>query len=218
MSERFSDSLRATATPIWDAIFRHPFLSQLGAGTLAEETFRFYICQDYHFLEGFARTVAIALSKAPDSEALLLLSKRVPVPIERELHRSLFSMLEMDVSDAEGMEPAPTNRAYINHLLSTATLGSVGDAAAALLPCPWTYHEIGQQLGQTEHPIYKSWASVYQQGFLAESVEAWRLLLDRAAADAGEAQRRRMQDAFLTSSRYEYMFWEMAYQRETWPL
>ena len=28
----------------------------------------------------------------------------------------------------------------------------------------------------------------------------------------------RMQDAFLTSSRYEYMFWEMAYQRRTWPL
>ncbi len=218
MSERFSDSLRATATPIWEAIFRHPFLSQLEAGTLAEETFRFYICQDYHFLEGFARTVAIALSKAPDSEALLLLSKRVPVPIERELHRGLFSLLEMDEGDAEGMELAPTNRAYMNHLLSTATLGSVGNAAAALLPCPWTYHEIGQRLGQTDHPIYKSWASVYQQGFLAESVEAWRLLLDRAAGEAGEAQRRRMQDAFLTSSRYEYMFWEMAYQRETWPL
>jgi len=152
MSERFSDSLRATATPIWDAIFRHPFLSQMGAGTLAEETFRFYICQDYHFLEGFARTVAIALSKAPDSEALLLLSKRVPVPIERELHRSLFSMLEMDVGDAEGMEPAPTNRAYINHLLSTATLGSVGDAAAALLPCPWTYHEIGHSCAKQSTP------------------------------------------------------------------
>ena len=218
MSARFSDSLRATARPIWEAIFSHPFLSQLEAGTLAEETFRFYICQDYHFLEGFARTVAIALSKAPDSEALLLVSKRVPVPIERELHKSLFSMLEIDEGDAEGMEPAPTNRAYVNHLLSTATLGSIGDAAAALLPCPWTYHEIGQQLGQTDHPIYKSWASVYQQGFLAESVEAWRLLLDRAAADAEEAQRKRLQQAFLSGSRYEYMFWEMAYQRETWPL
>jgi hypothetical protein len=36
MSERFSDSLRATAALIWEAIFRHPFLSQLEAGTLAE--------------------------------------------------------------------------------------------------------------------------------------------------------------------------------------
>ncbi len=52
-------------------------------------------------------------------------SKRVPVPIERELHRSLFSMLEMDEGDAEEMKPAPTNRAYINHLRSTATLGKL---------------------------------------------------------------------------------------------
>jgi len=43
-----------------------------------------------------------------------MLSKRVPVPIEREPHRSLFSMLEMDEGDAEEMEPAPTSRAYIN--------------------------------------------------------------------------------------------------------
>ena len=56
------------------------------------------------------------------------------------------------------------------------------------------------------------------RGFLAKEVEAWRLLLDRAAVDAEEAQPRRMQDAFLTSSRYEYMFWERAYRRETWPV
>ena len=30
---------------------------------LSEETFRLYICQDFPFLEGFARAVAIALSK-----------------------------------------------------------------------------------------------------------------------------------------------------------
>jgi hypothetical protein len=35
-----------------------------------------------------------------------MLSKRVPVPIERELDRSLFSMLEIDEGDAEEMEPA----------------------------------------------------------------------------------------------------------------
>ena len=52
-------------------------------------------------------------------------SKRVPVPIERELHRSLFSMLEIDEGDAEEIEPAPTNRADINHLRSTATLGKL---------------------------------------------------------------------------------------------
>jgi thiaminase (transcriptional activator TenA) len=27
-----------------------------------------------------------------------------------------------------------------------------------------------------------------------------------------------MEEAFLTSSRYEYLFWEMAWRLETWPV
>jgi len=38
---------------------------------------------------------------------------------------SLFSMLEMDQGDAEEIEPAPTNRVYVNHLRSTATRGKL---------------------------------------------------------------------------------------------
>ena len=218
MVEPFSETLRARAEPIWRAIFAHPFLEELRAGTLPEETFRYYVSQDFRFLEGFARAVAIALSKAPDSETLLLLSKRVPVPVEREMHRGLFSLLQMDEGEAERTDLAPTNRAYVNHLLSTATLGGVGDAAAALLPCPWTYHEIGRRLGEPGHPIYRSWASIYQQGLLTESVEAWRRVVDEAAGEAGEARRRAMEDAFLASSRYEYLFWEMAWRKERWPV
>ena len=32
------------------------------------------------------------------------------------------------------------------------------------------------------------------------------------------ATRHRMEDAFLTSSRYEYLFWDMAWLLETWPV
>jgi thiaminase/transcriptional activator TenA len=27
-----------------------------------------------------------------------------------------------------------------------------------------------------------------------------------------------MEESFLTSSRYEYLFWEMAWSRQTWPV
>jgi thiaminase/transcriptional activator TenA len=36
---------------------------------------------------------------------------------------------------------------------------------------------------------------------------------DRASDDARAA----MRDAFVTSSRLEWMFWDSAYRRETWP-
>lgn len=217
MTLSFAESLRKEAGHIWEAIFSHPFLRDLQAGALPLESFRYYIIQDYHYLEGFARTVSIALSRAPDSEALRRLARRVTTPVERPFHTRLFDLLKIDVSEATKTPMAPTNLAYVNHMLTSASTGGVGEAAAALLPCPWTYHEIGARLSPTDHPVYGQWISVYASGLLAESAAAWRELVDQAAADGGPTLRDSMRRAFMTSSRYEHLFWTMAYKREQWP-
>ena len=218
MSDRFSDELRGAARTVWDAIFAHPFLRELESGELPEESFLYYLTQDFHYLEGFARAVALALSKAPDSPTLQLLALRVPAPVERQLHSTLFDQLGVDREEVEKAELAPTARAYVDHLIASAAAGDVGEAAAALLPCPWTYHELGARLSPVEHPIYGTWTSVYKEGLLAESVRAWRSLVDAYGRDASEEQRGRLEEIFLTSSRYEYMFWEMAYRCQGWPI
>ena len=212
----FSAVLRAQAEAIWATIFAHPFLTELAAGTLPEANFRFYLVQDYHFLAGYARAVALALAKAPDSDSLVLLAHRVLVPVERELHRQLFARLGITEREADETPLAPTTRAYVNHLIATAALDDAGVTAAAILPCPWTYHLLGERLGEVGHPVFREWAAVYQQGLLAESVRAWRTLVDGAGRHAAPV-RRRLEDAFLTSSRYEYGYWDMAYRREAWP-
>jgi len=38
------------------------------------------------------------------------------------------------------------------------------------------------------------------------------------AAELPESERQHLEAIFLTSSRYEYLFWEMAYTREQWPV
>ena len=43
-------------------------------------------------------------------------------------------------------------------------------------------------------------------------------MLDAAAAAAGPAERERMRARFLTGTRYEYLFWEMSWRMEDWPL
>ena len=214
----FSAELRREAQPIWEAIFNHPFLQEIRQGTLPLETFRFYLAQDYQYLEGFARVVSIALWKAPDPETMKSLFRRLQTPVERPIHARLFELLEMDESSAAKAELAPTTRAYIDHMLTSALEGGVGEAAAALLPCPWTYHELGSRLGAIEHSTYREWADFYSQGFLEESVAAWREVVDRFGSQAGDTSREAMRRAFLTSSRYEYLFWDMAYRRERWPV
>ncbi len=218
MSQRFSDQLREEARPIWERVFQHPFLAEIEAGTLPIEKFRYYLIQDWKYLEAFARGVALALAKAPDAAALEVISKRLVTPIEKPLHRKLMGLLGITESDVQETPIAPTNLAYSNHVVSVAALGSLGAAAAALLPCPWTYHRLGGRLGAVEHPVYGPWASVYAEGLLEESVATWTALVDREGAGASQQTRQAMRDAFMTSSRYEFLFWDMAYRQESWPV
>ena len=73
-------------------------------------------------------------------------------------------------------------------------------------------------MGQSEHPLYGLWTNFYVQGLLEGSVEAWRGFVDQMAEDAGPTELEAMRQAFMTSSRYEFMFWEAAYNRQEWPV
>jgi thiaminase/transcriptional activator TenA len=48
-------------------------------------------------------------------------------------------------------------------------------------------------------------------------VDWLRELTDRISMNLSGASWDRMRDVFLTSSRYELSFWEMAWKMETWP-
>ena len=214
----FSEELKAQAQPIWHKIFAHPFLREIKEGTLPLEKFQYYLTQDYLYLEGFARTVAQALAKAPDSRKLEELSHRVLTPVERPLHHKLMAAAEVTMEDVLRQGRSPTNTAYVNHMLKTSAQYGLGPTAAALLPCPWTYHELKDAVGASEHPLYSQWTHFYVAGFLEGSVTAWRGFVDEAAEQAGPQELEAMREAFLTSCRYEFMFWEMAYNREQWPV
>ncbi len=216
--DSFSEQLRREAEPIWDRVFAHPFLREIKEGTLPLEKFQYYLGQDYLYLEGFARAVAMTLAKAPDSHTLEELSHRVLTPIERPLHHQLLIAAGVTVEEIHRNGRSPTNTAYVNHMLQTASLNGLGPTAAALLPCPWTYHLLKDQVGASEHPLYSQWTAFYVAGFLEDSVSAWRGFVDRTAENASPQELEAMREAFLTSSRYEFLFWEMAYHQEQWPV
>lgn len=218
MADSFSGQLRAEVEPIWQQIFQRPFLREIKDGTLPLEKFQYYLGQDYLYLEGFARTVALTLAKAPTSGLLEELALRVMTPIERPLHQKLVTEAGLTMDEVRKVRRSPTNHAYVNHMLTTASMHGLGPAAAALLPCPWTYHELKDGVGQSEHPLYGQWTSFYVAGLLQNSVDAWRSFVDREAEKADQRELDAMREAFIISTRYEYMFWDMAYSMEQWPV
>ena len=216
--QSFSDHLWQLASPIWDEITRHPFLRELEAGTLPMETFSYYIIQDYHYLAGFGRCAAAALSLAQDTETARRLLHRVTTPVERPLHGKLFDALGVSMDEVSRSHPAPTSLAYQNHMEVAMRVGGMACGVAALLPCPRIYHEVGKILTEPSEPVFRIWHSTYSEGLLEESTRAWSEHLDDLAATAGPDLLKQMTAAYLTSSQYEYMFWTMAYNREQWPV
>lgn len=220
----FADRLRKLAQPIWDAQLTHPFVLALGKGTLPERKFRFYILQDARFLGDLSRVFAAAAVRAPDSDSALRFAKLAEetITVERSLHEGYGKRWNMTAEDMSSVPMAPTNHAYTRHMLAIAHSGSAAEIAVATLPCAWIYCVVGQHLlkqgpPRAGHP-YRDWLMLYASPEFAD-VQRWlRKKVDQWAKTAGKAEQRRMEASFLISSRYEWMFWEMAWKEETWPV
>ena len=110
---------------------------ELGAGTLEDAPFRYWVRQDYVYLIEYARVFALGAAKAPSLERMGTFAELLDstVNVEMDLHRSYAAEFGLSEADLEATEPSPTTRASTDFLVRTAALGSFGDTVAALLPC-----------------------------------------------------------------------------------
>jgi thiaminase/transcriptional activator TenA len=218
-----SAHLRELADPIWEAQHKHPFVRGIGDGSLDEEKFGFWLRQDYLYLIDYSRLFAAAVLKAPDLETMTAMAEMVHAILHMEmgLHRSYAEGFGITAEDLERETKAPTCQGYTDFLLRTATTGDYVELLAALLPCMWGYAEVGQRLAEQGLPDderYARWIGMYAgEEFAALGV--WcRSLVNRFGEGLPEEARKRVEEAFITSSRYELAFWEMAWSGESWPV
>ncbi len=219
----FSTVLRNRTDPLWRKTLSHPFVVGIGRGTLPREKFRFYMEQDYAFLIEYSRVLALAVPKTTDLTVMGRFAAllHATLSVEMSLHRGYAARFGIRPRDLERVRPAPTTHAYTRHLLHVASFGTLADLAAALLPCQWGYWEIGRRLvrgkGATSRNPYIAWIQMYSSKEFRELAVWVRRLVDALARRVGPRDRARMADHFVTSSRYEYLFWEMSWRREEWP-
>jgi thiaminase/transcriptional activator TenA len=223
MPRRLSESLRALAEPIWRAQLEHPFVRGIGQGTVDLEQFKHWVRQDYRFLIEYCRLFGLAAARAPDLVTLTRFAEllQATATVEMALHRSYAAEFGIVEAELENEPMAPTTRAYTDFLLRVAALGDFGELAAALLPCMWGFSEIGIALkakGVPAEPRCAKWIDTYADPEFARLADWCRELVDRLGDEASAEQRGRMEDVFVTSSRYEYLFWEMALKQEQWPV
>jgi thiaminase/transcriptional activator TenA len=217
---RFTEEMWAATDRLQQSILIMPFNRELAAGTLPPETFQHYVIQDAHYLEGFARALALVASRAPDADAILQLSASAneAISVERQLHTYYMGLYGVDAASFAAIEPTPVCDHYVSYLLRTAALADLPVALAALLPCFWIYLRVGQDIHATaasDNP-YRDWIDTYAGEDFASGVEDMLALTDRVADAASDPVRIQMHQAFRQSSRLEWMFWDSAYHRRNW--
>jgi thiaminase (transcriptional activator TenA) len=218
----FSDELWQGITGIYGAILDHPFLTGLTDGSLPHDAFAFYVVQDALYLRRYSEALAAVGRRAPSAAEAEMFARHAAeaVEVEQSLHGSLLADLGVDPDGAAAAEPAPTNLAYTSYLLATVSTGSYAEGVGAVLPCYWIYWEVGRELLRrgSPDPRYQRWIDLYGSEDFGDVVREVLAVADKLGPDLPAPERDRVHRHFRVTSRYEWMFWDMGYRKETWPV
>ena len=216
---KWSENVWQQIETIYGNILKLPFNTELLQGVLSQEKFKFYITQDALYLGEFSRALALIAARSHSIENALQFIQFAEraIVIERTLHENYFKEFNIDTLSV----PSPTCQNYTNYLLAKSSLDQVEVAMAALLPCFWIYKKVGDHIYQQQDNInnsYQNWINSYAGEEFGIIVQKAIVLCDEAAAMCSLKQLKAMDQAFIISSRFEWMFWNSAWQLEQWPI
>jgi len=221
-SKHFYDEMRSKANSLWEATFQHPFVMGIGNGTLARDHYEFFLKQDYIYLIDFSRVFALATAKAGSlcdmSYFAVLLDATLKT--EMDLHRKTCHAFGISSEDLEKTEPAMITTAYTNLLVRTCYEGSLTDIVAVLLPCAVGYAEIGKRLkeqGLPDDRFYLDWIQTYSSDEFSEFADWLITKINQLTRGMPDIDKQRLYRLYLSSARFEHLFFEMSWKKEVWP-
>ena len=219
----FSQELRQEANFIFEACYNHPFVKGIAQGKLGREKIIHYVKQDYEYLNAIMQTYALGISKSANREEMAMFNTSISFVLNSEIHphNNLCQIAGVQYEDLQGFPLAPTAQHYTRHMLSVGRSGSVAEIIAVTLPCPYIYAYIGDRImdeykPDQSHSFYE-WISFYG-GKEHERLDLSLKRFDLLAEVASELERQKMKEHFMLSCQLEYMFFDMAYKLEDWPV
>ena len=215
----FSEDLRTSAGSLWEKTVTHPFVIELGDGTLPQEKFMVYFQQDHLFIRDWIALMCGAVSKAPEFADARPLADAIQGALwgEEGLFQEFFKEMGLSPEEVKGFNYLPTSFGYSGFLRRVASDGSFLEIITLLLGIEWPYLDWAQRLTaagkRPENKYYQAWIDIHASQELEGFVAWMRGLLDKP----GDADAAKLKSIFQSTLRYEYLFWEMAYRGETWP-
>ncbi|WP_343337153.1 thiaminase II [Terrisporobacter petrolearius] len=214
-----TDYLFNESKKIWDEYLKHPFIVEMGKGTLDKEKFRNYLVQDYLYLLDYAKVYAMGLIKSDDVNHMKFFKDSVNGIMEDEsaTHIAYLKELGEDIKTLQRHKLKLENENYTNFMKSVALTGDIQDLIIAVLPCAWSYYYIAKEMKEIykdnlENNYYAAWIDSY-------SCEEYRMcakenidLANELCKNIDDNKKEKLKEIFIKGSLYEMEFWQMAYK------
>jgi thiaminase/transcriptional activator TenA len=198
-------------------IYVHPFNQGLHKGDLAKPVFRLFLEQDGLYLRDFDRALNIVeqrLDKEMHAPHFRSFSENT-ILFEREIQLKYLKELPVVSFFNEKRKPLqkiPVIGEYTEHLLDSASNGSIAEAVTCFIPCFLVYKELGEQMNlvscNPEHP-YREWIASYSDEQFKVSTATIISIADDLIKDIDcPQQQEKIADSFWKSLHYEYRFFD----------
>lgn len=217
---KLSEKLYLSVKDIWDSYNEHPFVKGIETGNLDIDKFKFYMIQDYLYLLEYSRVFALGIVKAKDEETMRLFAESVNSILNSEttIHKSYMSRLEITKEEVEEAKASIDNISYTNYMLSVAQSQGLLELIVSVLSCSWSYKIIADKINERSdtinHEFYGEWVKGYVSEEYARSNNIIINLVDKFGENITECEADNLINIFRNCSRYEYMFWDMAYNKK----
>ena len=212
------ERLLDATTEIWKAYNEHPFVLGIQNGTLDKEKFRYYIIQDYLYLEDYAKTFAVGVAKAKNLEMANLFLKYISVMNgELDVHNGYLAKLGVTQEEVDSGIRSLDNLSYTSYMLRVAYEGGEAEILAAVLSCAYSYEIIAKTIVKNNPDaindvFYGEWIKGYSSAeYAKENIELCDAL-NHLTKDYTDVQVQHLIDIFVNCSRYELAFWDMAWK------
>ncbi len=199
---------------------RHPFVLELGDGSLPVDKFKRYFVQDYLFVEDLSRTIGLAVAKAPDLDSARRFHEFLGVVLGAEdaLFLRGFEALSVPEKEFRSATKLPATAAFADFLVRLGYEGTYRELCAALYVTEGVYLDWAERLRQDgatpDVPAYQEWIDIHSEEALGPFVRFLQNAVDTGLDDPGAETR--LGGIFESALRYELRFWEMAYRGESW--
>ncbi len=201
--------------PTWDDYIQHDFVKQLTAGTLAPDSFRHYLVQDYLYLIHYTRVMALSVYKSDTLAQMRVGQAGINAMLDMEIAMYLDFCRQWNIP-LERVENAPESAvtiAYSRYILDAAMSGSLAELYAAIAPCLMGYGEIGKSIkeqGSIADNPYQPWIDMFSGQEFQVITAQNEAQINTLLADASPAQAAKFQYLFNAAARMEVNFWQQA--------